>query len=735
MAILVAACAAAAASSVEASPTSQPASAPAADANVAARIGRLIGQLSAERYPDREAAHKELVRLGAAAVGALQAVDPNGDPERAVRIREVLRQIEAAAAEQAWLNAASALPRDFPPSQFPGGARLAGRVLDANGKPLPDALVTLRSSSMGEDLLRAFAPQARTDANGRVEFAVPFDDILYEVQGGRMGYYFVRVPCAVRRAGGPADIVLGQRRDTRVMRGSVSAGGKPVPGVEARFINEYGQEASARTDREGKFVWEGLPVAYPGQGVALIRSGDLVAPLQVIGGREERLDFVLEKPAELEGAVREEKGGKPVPGATVIIEPVFRCGLRLEATTDGNGRYRLRGIPPGAYWVTASAPGHFYGLPRDHGTAEAALLIGGETTTRDIEMTRMAVVQGRVLNHGAQPVPGALVSILSARRADDRYDQYRYVETDRDGRFTIATGHMGDKQGLTLSAFSSREGLAQKQTGPLELGKVYSDISLRLPGAAYVRGTVTDPNGRPIPGVVCVIDSRCTVSVETGEDGRFDLGRVTLDPPESNRRTPILFRAPRPHRGAAYDRAYPFDSKYVVLESRSKAPQFYLNAQVPLEARPGQELDLKVVLKPAQLLELSGVVVDAVEAPVAEATVTLFTGDADANEWLAGLLRGPVDWRMPQPPVRNTNIAVARTRTDANGCWRIWAVREDGVACPMGGPQADWKRFCVGAGDGILSTFVQDVVVPEDNPRRELRLKLAPTAAPAAGAP
>ncbi len=314
-------------------------------------------------------------------------------------------------------------------------------------------------------------------------------------------------------------------------------------------------------------------------------------------------------------------------------------------------------------------------------------------------------------------LPGALVAMPSAQTAAYREDS-RFVATDAKGDFMIATGYFDTS--LSLEAYLPWHGLGRVMAGPLASGEVSKPYTIKLPGATRISGIVTDPKGRPIEDVVCLVQWVYPISGATGADGRFDLGRVSL--PSGRRTSPITYRAPRPGRGDAWGTTYSFDSKYYEVTSRAKAPQFYDHRQLMPVLSQGRGAAIKVVLQPTRLLEITGRVVDAKDAPVADARVVLFTGDATLKAW-----RRRIDsWKRSTLDIGPGVTSIGGAQTDKEGRWRFWTVRENGVATPIGGRRTDWTRFCVGV--RIMKTnqlhLVRDIVVPKDNPRRELTITL-----------
>jgi Carboxypeptidase regulatory-like domain len=71
-------------------------------------------------------------------------------------------------------------------------------------------------------------------------------------------------------------------------------------------------------------------------------------------------------------------GSSPMPNATVQLENQSKHILVLDKKADGDGKFRVRGIPPGKYWLGFSAPGynlHYWTLTVPKSSKKAQLLV------------------------------------------------------------------------------------------------------------------------------------------------------------------------------------------------------------------------------------------------------------------------------------------------------------------------------------------------------------------------
>jgi len=86
------------------------------------------------------------------------------------------------------------------------------------------------------------------------------------------------------------------------------------------------------------------------------------------------------------GVVRAQETGAPLRDARVTI-----AGTRFNARTDSAGQYTIADVPAGTYRIQAQIIG--YGL----GEVPGAVLMAGQTTTADIQLTQLAVALQEVV--------------------------------------------------------------------------------------------------------------------------------------------------------------------------------------------------------------------------------------------------------------------------------------------------------------------------------------------------
>ncbi len=115
------------------------------------------------------------------------------------------------------------------------------------------------------------------------------------------------------------------------------------------------------------------------------------------------------------------EGGRPVSDATIMVFPVNVAGnvqraitsLFRPVTSDSDGKFELTSLRPGAYTLSASAPGYVL----SEGDSKT-FYRPGDTAT--ISLVKGCVITGKVTSMTGDPVIGALVKAIKVRGADDK---------------------------------------------------------------------------------------------------------------------------------------------------------------------------------------------------------------------------------------------------------------------------------------------------------------------------
>jgi S1-C subfamily serine protease len=406
-----------------------------------------------------------------------------------------------------------AAARDSP--RFPGGHLLTGRVLDVGGGPIGGARLSF--SLFGPPAPGQTPVAVAADGTGAYRVALPAGTHHAFVQAD--GYAPARAPVAVFGA---------QARDFRLQPASTIAGrvvrhgtGAPVNSARVR-AESRGYFAEAETDAEGAFLIADLEAGdYAVRAQAGPLAGRSVRP--VVVGVAERVDGVVievETARAISGRVSH-RGGGPVAGARVELaeSTPFAGGgiLRGEALSGADGRYRLEGVLPGTYRLSAAAAG----LARGNRPVTVA---GADVTGADVELGATGLVRGRVLDAQDRPVAGATVRV-SRQMNNVSNDSFGPVRSGEDGRFTVEYVDPGQ---IAVIANHADKGTAAVDVGTLGPGEE-KEVTLRLRGGGvHLRGRVLWDDGTPAVGLVVSSNSAARwevgSSTATGPDGRYSVG-------------------------------------------------------------------------------------------------------------------------------------------------------------------------------------------------------------------
>jgi hypothetical protein len=232
--------------------------------------------------------------------------------------------------------------------QLRQGYDVSGRVSGPEGPVAGAAIELLPQSGSASSLF------ATSGADGGFRFQAVGEG-SYRIQAEKSGYAAATPESEVRVEGAAVSGL-----ELRLERGGAIAGqihGLPFQDlaqvqIVATSPDQPGQ--AGRVDYEGRYRIDGLgPGAWkviatlPAQG----RQAGGLASL-VAGQAEARLDLEFTVGFALSGRV--ERGGVPVNGALILVESAEGSGGN--AVTGADGRFRVQGLHPGTYALTALEP-------------------------------------------------------------------------------------------------------------------------------------------------------------------------------------------------------------------------------------------------------------------------------------------------------------------------------------------------------------------------------------------
>lgn len=290
---------------------------------------------------------------------------------------------------------------------------------------------------------------------------------------------------------------------------------------------------SLRTGVGGEFRALGLPA-----GVIRVRAEatqtSAVCSQSVVLPRDDRLDLRLEAGFALAGRVVEIGSALPLAGVDVEARsedgsPLVRAGRIARATTrtDGEGSFRVEGLPPGRFRLFFTSERH---AP---GQSDALESQADPPSDATFLLRPAPEVEVSVMDSAGRPLPGAEVEMLPADHQGTALSEMLCRAAGGSHRARATTDARGIAR-LPVTAPRFRlwahtaghaDMLGPIESTPPDLAR-FAAPALRLGDGCSLSGTVRDAEGNPLGGVVLRADpeprtAAMYVEVRSTADGRF----------------------------------------------------------------------------------------------------------------------------------------------------------------------------------------------------------------------
>jgi len=333
--------------------------------------------------------------------------------------------------------------------QIPKGSVITGTVLDENGEPAPQTSVRVMRfiTSNGERTLSG-SNSANTDDRG-----------IYRVFGLMPGDYIV---CATPRNINMPDFGRMEEELRSLQTAAAQVNAEQAQALRERITSVQGSMPSADGEPPPGYA----PICYPG---TISASG--AAPVS-LGVSEERgaVDFQLQLAplARIEGVVVNSTGAQITQTNVTLIDATSlgSSTLNMSARPDAEGRFRIQGVPPGQYRLTARStiaparqpPGQQQTVAgRGRGAAPPAgpaaarpqpitvwasadISVDGRTLSNVVLSLQHGVsVSGQIAFEGAQPAPTDLtrMRVSMSPVGQTPFGGATSAQVDGTGRFTL----------------------------------------------------------------------------------------------------------------------------------------------------------------------------------------------------------------------------------------------------------------------------------------------------------
>lgn len=350
---------------------------------------------------------------------------------------------------------------EYPPfvdAELEGMFVLQGKVTDArNGQPVIGAGLTLRSP------FREW--EQTTGETGAFHFEKLFPgDMALIVEA--TGYGRESIHTQIGPDGNKLNVALKPERTVRIR--TVDADGRPVAQVVLEcYDTDRDDFRTTMTDQDGVAVLRGVHFDAGGFRIRAIHP-DYIRDV----GMERLIEFPrdavhsehelrLSPGARITGRVTDAATRKPLSDARVIVGTSVN-NAAPQAFTDTDGRFTIRGVPPGKTVLVA----YRAGFAPQMAELEASLAMVHEV---NLAMGQPRVIRGVVLNHADQPSPRTVVRTLAWRGQDALALR---AMTDDQGRFTL--------QDAPLDPFDLEASSPDGAAGRVNVGAETKDVVITL---------------------------------------------------------------------------------------------------------------------------------------------------------------------------------------------------------------------------------------------------------------
>lgn len=390
------------------------------------------------------------------------------------------------------------------------GLELRGRVVDPGGAPVAGAHVRAMPGSLGQGAMVGSVQETRSGGDG-----------TFVIQGLGEGRYTLeaeddegRRGTAMAEAGGDQEVVI-ELSDGTTLRGRVvDEEGTPVSGARVRVWGMGTTAPPVTTGPDGRFE---LTPLFPGSYVVSAGAEGYAGGGENVtvpeSGEPEEVTLTLHRGGVVTGRVTGLSAAK--------LEQVEVWSANRSWSVDGQGRFRLEGVPFGTQQVTAMV------MPAG-GSRSVTVEVPEDGTPAEvtIDFSQGATLTGRV-TRGGEPLPGLVVTAAAVAEASGRT-----TVTGEDGGYRLEGLDPGEYQ------VAVKDGSGQVLGGEHVVMDGDAVLDIELPSAAVSGWVLEDGTERPLAGATVTVRAAGLPPVErvatSNEDGSFaveDLppGEVTVE--------------------------------------------------------------------------------------------------------------------------------------------------------------------------------------------------------------
>ena len=280
---------------------------------------------------------------------------------------------------------------------------------------------------------------------------------------------------------------------TSAVRGRIVAGdtGSPLRRAQVRISGPDIGSKMALTDNQGRYEFKDLPagrfnVSVSKSGYVTMQYGqsrpfEPGRPIELVDAQVlQKADVSLPRGGVLAGRVVDETGEAVADADVTAMRMQFQNGTRhlvqtgRNATTNDIGQFRIYGLPPGDYFVSATlhnmssmaldmlgggaagsmgsnqtsgyASTYYPSTPNPAEAQRISLAVGQELPSVDIQLqpVRLAKITGVALGSDGKPMSGAMVMLMPSGKDATMLLPGGTSRTDGSGNFTLTSVTPGD---------------------------------------------------------------------------------------------------------------------------------------------------------------------------------------------------------------------------------------------------------------------------------------------------
>ncbi len=436
------------------------------------------------------------------------------------------------------------------------GKTLTGTILDTDGAPVTDAVVSVHGAWSPTSHVFWGAGMGPTDADGRFRVGVGKETTGCHVRVNSDSHgqgFFIEVPVT------DEDVELTLKKFARVEGTITWADGAPASGLTVRVngrlpeppipVQRMGRRAVVVHDGlvgdDGTYAIEGLH-AQLGYDIFVIDGslGEVEARRKPLSprmrhsfrlepGEVKVWDHSVSRPITIRGRIRTETNGEPLPRAQVGVRKDGKSINDVFAEADDEGFFTLHlNSGAGEYVVHAEPPGD---MPTPDPVSDLLAerfgrtlhLAGSEDVEVELAIFDAAVLPIRVLDHSGEPV-GTVRTKLHLTFPDGRRAHHDMPRTlDETGRVVFAFHYPATELWYEISAFRNGPA-AETRRYEIHPGAVLPEETIKLPRTCDLLAKLVDPSGETVSDrwvslrVVYEDGTRQVVSSRTDRRGVID---------------------------------------------------------------------------------------------------------------------------------------------------------------------------------------------------------------------